>query len=82
MSNNSNTTMDADLLKNGNIGDGTNSNFFAPYQAPTGGSYNQISGSCILYCAAGDYLQFRLNSGSVYAGGGGRHSHMTFALFA
>ena len=75
MSNNSNTTMDLELHKNGsNAG-----NILVPYSAPTSGSYNQAVGSCIIECSANDYLQFKLNSGSVYQG---RHSNITFALFA
>ena len=75
MSNNSNTTMDLELHKNGsNAG-----NILVPYSAATGGSYNQAVGSCIIECSANDYLQFRLNSGSVYQG---RHSNISFCLLA
>ena len=75
MSNNSNTTMDLELHINGSNAN----NILVPYQAPTGGSYNQVSGSCILQCAANAELQFKLNSGNIY---NGRHSNITFALFA
>ena len=75
MSNNSNTTMDLELHINGSNAN----NILVPYQASTGGQYNQVSGSCILQCAANAELQFKLNSGSIY---GGRHSNITFALFA
>ena len=75
MSNNSNTTMDLELHINGSNAN----NILVPYQAPTGGSYNQVSGSCILQCAANAELQFKLNSGSIYSG---RHSNITFALIA
>ena len=75
MSNNSNTTMDLELHINGSNAN----NILVPYQASTGGQYNQVSGSCILQCAANAELQFKLNSGSIYSG---RHSNITFALFA
>ena len=75
MSNNSNTTMDLELHKNSSNA----SDILVPYQAATGGQYNQVSGSCILQCSANDILQFKLNSGSVYDG---RHSNITFALLA
>ena len=75
MSNNSNTTMDLQLHKNGS----NPGHILVPYQAATGGQYNQVSGSCIIECSANDYLTFRLNSGSVYAG---RHSNITFCLLA
>ena len=75
MSNNSSTTMDFELHKNSN----NFNNILVPYQADTGGSYNQVSGSCIIQCSANDILQFKLNSGSVY---NGRHSNITFALLA
>ena len=75
MSNNSNTTMDLEFHINGS----NSNNILVPYQAATGGSYNQVSGSTIVYCAANAQLRFKLNSGSIY---GGRHSNMTFALFA
>ena len=75
MSSNSNTTMDLELHKNGSNA----SNILVPYSAATGGSYNQAVGSCIIQCAANDYLQFRLNSGSVYQG---RHSNISFCLLA
>ena len=75
MSNNSNTTMDLELHINGSNAN----NILVPYQAATGGQYNQVSGSCILQCAANAELQFKLNSGNIY---NGRHSNITFALFA
>ena len=75
MSNNSNTTMDLELHINGSNAN----NILVPYQAATGGQYNQVSGSCILQCAANAELQFKLNSGSIYSG---RHSNITFALIA
>jgi len=75
MSNNSNTQMDLELHINGSNAN----NILVPYQAATGGSYNQVSGSCIIDCAANAELQFKLNSGSIYSG---RHSNITFALFA
>ena len=75
MSNNSNTTMDLEFHINGS----NSNNILVPYQAATGGQYNQVSGSTIVSCAANAELQFKLNSGSIY---GGRHSNMTFALFA
>ena len=75
MSNNSNTTMDLELHINGSNAN----NILVPYQAATGGSYNQVSGSTIVSCPANAQLRFKLNSGSIY---GGRHSNMTFALFA
>ena len=75
MSNNSNTVMDLELHINGSNAN----NILVPYQAATGGQYNQVSGSCILQCAANAELQFKLNSGSIYSG---RHSNITFALFA
>ena len=75
MSNNSNTTMDLELHKN----QSNASNILVPYQAATGGQYNQVSGSCIIQCAKDDELQFKLNSGSIY---NGRHSNITFALIA
>ena len=75
MSNNSNTTMDLELHINGSNAN----NILVPYQASTGGQYNQVSGSCILQCAANAELQFKLNSGSIY---GGRHSNITFALLS
>ena len=75
MSNNSNTTMDFELHKNSN----NFNNILVPYQANTGGAYNQVSGSCIIQCSANDILQFKLNSGSVYDG---RHSNITFCLLA
>ena len=66
--------MDLELHKNGSNAN----NILVPYNASTGGSYNQVSGTCIIQCAANDYLQFKLNSGSVYSG---RHSNISFALF-
>ena len=75
MSNNSDTTMDLELHKNGSNA----SNILVPYSAATGGSYNQAVGSCIIECSANDYLQFKLNSGSVYQG---RHSNISFCLLA
>ena len=74
MSNNNSQTMDLELHKNGSNAN----NILVPYNASTGGSYNQVSGTCIIQCAANDYLQFKLNSGSVYSG---RHSNISFALF-
>ena len=73
MSNNSDTTMDLELHINGSNAN----NILVPYQASTGGQYNQVSGSCILQCAESAELQFKLNSGSIYSG---RHSNITFAL--
>ena len=73
MSNNNNDTMDFELHKNG----GNMNSILVPYNAPTGGSYNQVTGQCILHCASGDELRFKRNNGSVY---GGRHSNITFAL--
>ena len=75
MSDNSNTTMDLELHKNGV----NPNNILVPYSAATGGQYNQAVGSCIIGCSAGDYLQFKLNSGSVYAG---RHSSISFCLLS
>jgi hypothetical protein len=75
MSNNSNTTMDLELRKN----QINPNNILVPYSDATGGQYNQAVGSCIIDCAAGDYLQFKLNSGSVYQG---RHSSISFCLLA
>ena len=75
MSNNSNTTMDFEFHINGS----NSNNILVPYQEATGGNYNQISGSTIVYCPANAQLRFKLNSGSIY---NGRHSNMTFALFA
>ena len=73
MSNNNNDTMDFELHKNG----GNMNSILVPYNAPTGGSYIQVTGQCILHCASGDELRFKRNNGSVY---GGRHSNITFAL--
>ena len=73
MSSNSNTTMDIELRKNG----ANANNILVPYQAATGGQYNQVSGTTIIECAKNDYLQFRCGSGSVYSG---RHSAQCFAL--
>ena len=75
MSNNSNQTMDLEFHINGS----NSNNILVPYQEATGGSYNQVSGSAIVYCPANAELRFKLNSGSIYAG---RHSNITFALFA
>ena len=75
MSNNSNTTMDLEFHINGS----NSNNILVPYQEATGGNYNQVSGSAIVYCPANAELRFKLNSGSIYAG---RHSNITFALFA
>ena len=75
MSNNSNTTMDLEFHINGSNAN----NILVPYSAATGGSYNQAVGSTIVSCPANAQLRFKLNSGSIY---GGRHSNMTFALFA
>jgi len=55
------------------------SSILVPYNAPTGGQYNQVTGQTIIECAAGDELRFKRNNGSVYQG---RHSNITFALFA
>ena len=73
MSNNSNTTMDIELRKNGSNAN----NILVPYQASTGGQYNQVSGTTIIECAKNDYLQFRVGNGSIYSG---RHSAQCFAL--
>ena len=73
MSNNSNTTMDIELRKNGSNAN----NILVPYPASTGGQYNQVSGTTIIECAKNDYLQFRCGNGSVYSG---RHSAQCFAL--
>ena len=73
MTNNSNDTMDIELRKNGSNAN----NILVPYQAATGGSYNQVSGTCIIECAKNDYLQFKVNNGSIYSG---RHSAQCFAL--
>ena len=74
MTNNSSTQIDIELHKNGS----NPNNILVPYNQ-SGGTYNQVVGSCIIYCAANDYLQFKLNSGSVY---NGRHSNVSFALLA
>ena len=73
MSNNSNTTMDLEFHINGS----NSNNILVPYQSATGSSYNQVSGTCIIECAKNDYLQFRVNNGSIYSG---RHSAQCFAL--
>ena len=57
MSNNSDTTMDLELHKNNSNA----SNILVPYQAATGNQYNQVSGTCIVQCSAGDDLRFKLN---------------------
>ena len=74
MTNNSSTQLDIELHKNGS----NPNNILVPYNQ-SGGTYNQVAGSCIIYCAANDYLQFKLNSGSVY---NGRHGNASFALLA
>ena len=74
MTNNSSTQLDIELHKNGS----NPNNILVPYNQ-SGGVYNQVAGSCIIYCAANDYLQFKLNSGSVY---NGRHGNVSFALLA
>ena len=74
MTNNSNTQLDIELHKNGS----NPNNILVPYNQ-SGGIYNQVAGSCIIYCAANDYLQFKLNSGSIY---NGRHGNVSFALLA
>ena len=74
MTNNSSTQLDIELHKNGS----NPNNILVPYNQ-SGGTYNQVAGSCIIYCAANDYLQFKLNSGSVY---NGRHGNVSFALLA
>jgi len=74
MTNNSSTQLDIELHKNGS----NPNNILVPYNQ-SGGIYNQVAGSCIIYCAANDYLQFKLNSGSVY---NGRHGNVSFALLA
>ena len=75
MSNNNDQTMDLEFHINGS----NSNNILVPYSAGTGGSYNQVVGSTIVSCPANAQLRFKLNSGSIY---GGRHSNMTFALFA
>ena len=75
MSNNNNQTMDLEFHINGS----NSTNILVPYQAATGGQYNQVSGSTIVSCPASAQLRFKLNSGDIYSG---RHSNMTFALFA
>ena len=52
MSSNNDQTMDLELHKNGSNAN----NILVPYSAATGGSYNQAVGSCIIDCAANDYL--------------------------
>ena len=74
MTNNSNTQLDIELHKNG----GNPNNILVPYNQ-NGGVYNQVAGSCIIYCSANDYLQFKINSGSIY---NGRHGNVSFALLA
>tara|TARA_B100000123_G_C25691524_1_gene411034 strand:- start:642 stop:1163 length:522 start_codon:yes stop_codon:yes gene_type:complete len=73
MTNNSNDTMDIELRKNGSNAN----NILVPYQSNTGSNYNQVSGTCIIECSKNDYLQFRVNNGSIYSG---RHSAQCFAL--
>jgi len=75
MSNNNNQTMDLEFHINGS----NSTNILVPYQDSTGGQYNQVSGSTIVSCPVNAQLRFKLNSGSIYSG---RHSNMTFALFA
>ena len=74
MTNNSSTQLDIELHKNGS----NPNNILVPYNQ-SGGTYNQVAGSCIIECSANDYLQFKLNSGSVYQG---RHSNISFCLLA
>ena len=75
MSNNNDQSMDLEFHINGS----NSNNILVPYQAGTGGQYNQVSGSTIVECPVNAQLRFKLNSGSIY---GGRHSNITFALFA
>lgn len=75
MSNDQNVTMDIELRRNG-----TTAQQFVPYQAETGGSYNQVSGLTVITCAANDTLTIKLNSGSIFGGGNGRHSSVVFRL--
>jgi hypothetical protein len=75
MSNGTDHTMDINLHVNGSY-----TNQLVPYQTGTGGSYNQVSGSTIIYCAANDNLRYYVNAGSVYGGTSGRHSSAIFHL--
>ena len=68
-------TLDIGILINGGV-----SNIFVPYQSTNGGVYNQVSGMTMLALQANDTIAFRLNSGSIYGAGGGRHSSVVFAL--
>jgi hypothetical protein len=69
-------TLDINLQKNG-----ASIDQLVPYQ---GGStvpqYNQVSGMTIISLAAGDTINFRLNSGSIYGVPSGRHSSCIFRL--
>ena len=75
MTNGSDATLDIELQVNS-----VTSNTLVPYQAATGGSYNQVSGMTIINVAANDTLSFKLNGGSIYGAGGGRHSSAVFRL--
>ena len=65
---NSNNTLDIQLEVNGNV-----QNALAPYNSASGGQHNQVSASAIIDLSANDYMHFRLNNGSFYAGTTGRH---------
>ena len=73
-----NNTFDIKLQKNGNEYVG-----FHPYSAPIGANHMDLSGSCLITCAASDYLTLYLSSGTMYGGGGsGRHSGFSVFLLA
>jgi hypothetical protein len=75
MTNGADTTLDIMAIING-----TGTNALVPYSSTSGAIYNQVSGMTILSLAANDTIGVRLNGGSVYGAGTGRHSSVTFAL--
>ena len=72
------STVDVKLLKNGSEYLG-----FHPYSANSGANHIHLSGTCLVTCAASDYLQLYQNGGTMYGQGSqGRHNGANFYLLA
>ena len=75
---NGNSTFDTELLLNGNT-----EHRMAPYASSGSANHHHIGATTIIYMTAGQYVQMKVNSGTMYgASSGGRHGGFNFWLLA
>ena len=75
---NGNSTFDTELLLNGNT-----EHRMSPYASSGSANHHHIGATCVIYMTAGQYVQMKVNSGTMYGqSGGGRHGGMNFWLLA